>query len=542
MIALNGIEKIFVSIPQTASATNRVSFYDENENFIEGNSNNGVITIPNNASFFRATGHVDDNNEVFFISLYDNLLLERVDDIERTKENKETILFHTAILNSQDVLSFATIPLESFELYQDGCYINNNGDIVPIESYKVVRHKIDYDIRLINVKYPISGNIPTYIGVVELKTGAYIALDGYKYDFGTNNRFGTPINGEPKYIYLNIDKTGNATSPEYVQFLLSQPQKFLLDSILCPVSTRNCVAINKYVTGAGQLEDLANCAVYKIYLDTQNYNYRIDNNPGVIGAYFDGTGNYVGGITSSNTNINHIPFGAKYALVNYQYNTNVYAIPKTIKNKNYCSVIGEKIDFNNKSIVFFGDSIMAGVGASEVSKRWVNIFSQKLIDNNGLSSFRNLGSSGATFVSGQVGRAQIEALIQSATISEDIIIIAAGTNDYGVNIPIGKSDDLVDTTFYGALNSLTDYLSQNYPSKKIIFVLPVGRFLAEGDNDMDSYREVIFASAIKNGFMVIDGSDFGLPCNTDVMPDGLHPNDIGHRLYANKMYDILVNP
>ena len=90
------------------------------------------------------------------------------------------------------------------------------------------------------------------------------------------------------------------------------------------------------------------------------------------------------------------------------------------------------------------------------------------------------------------------------------------------------------------LNSLTNYLSQNYQSKKIIFVLPVGRFLARGVNDMDSYQEIIFASAIKNGFMVIDGSDFGLPCNPNVMPDGLHPNDIGHRLYANKMYDILV--
>ena len=117
----------------------------------------------------------------------------------------------------------------------------------------------------------------------------------------------------------------------------------------------------------------------------------------------------------------------------FRYDTNVYAIPRTIKNKNYCSVIGETLDFNGKSIAFFGDSITAGVGASEISKRWVNVFAEKLIAEKGLVSFRNLGSSGAVYVSGQTeaGRAQIETIIRSSEISEDYIIIAAGTNDYG---------------------------------------------------------------------------------------------------------------
>ena len=49
----------------------------------------------------------------------------------------------------------------------------------------------------------------------------------------------------------------------------------------------------------------------------------------------------------------------------------------------------------------------------------------------------------------------------------DIIFVFGGINDFGVNLPLGKIDDLKEDTFYGALNLLISNLSTTYPEAYI---------------------------------------------------------------------------
>lgn len=128
----------------------------------------------------------------------------------------------------------------------------------------------------------------------------------------------------------------------------------------------------------------------------------------------------------------------------------------------------------------------------------------------------------------------------------DIFVIAGGTNDWGNPVELGTEKDREDISFYGGLSVLFERVKALNPKAKIFAVLPIrrkgewekpnkiGRFLSE-------YRVAILRRAIEYGITVIDGQL--VPINPDdeqdrekYMLDGLHPNNEGHRLYAEVLY------
>ena len=62
-----------------------------------------------------------------------------------------------------------------------------------------------------------------------------------------------------------------------------------------------------------------------------------------------------------------------------------------------------------------------------------------------------------------------------ATIPADaeLVTIMGGTNDWGNSHPIGTIDSADDTTFCGAINHIIDYLAENRPRARVVFITPI---------------------------------------------------------------------
>ena len=122
----------------------------------------------------------------------------------------------------------------------------------------------------------------------------------------------------------------------------------------------------------------------------------------------------------------------------------------------------------------------------------------------------------------------------------DIITVFCGTNDYGSQVNIGSITDIDNTKFYGALNTLALGLIEKYPGKKIAFITPIQRKYDTNGTPLSNYVNAIKAIGTKYGIPVLDlYSSCGLYPKSDTINntyfkdgDGLHPNALGHQIFA----------
>ena len=114
----------------------------------------------------------------------------------------------------------------------------------------------------------------------------------------------------------------------------------------------------------------------------------------------------------------------------------------------------------------------------------------------------------------------------------DMLIISAGTNDFGINIPVGTESDFGDVSFSGAVELVFKTIYKTRPQTKVVIVTPYGR--AQELNDvgasLDEYRKILADKANKYGFTVVNGKE--IPLKSQMLFDGLHPDDEGHKLIA----------
>ncbi|WP_338465077.1 SGNH/GDSL hydrolase family protein [Shouchella rhizosphaerae] len=134
----------------------------------------------------------------------------------------------------------------------------------------------------------------------------------------------------------------------------------------------------------------------------------------------------------------------------------------------------------------------------------------------------------------------------------DLITVFGGTNDFGHGTaPLGELGDTDPSTFYGACYHLMDGLIKKYPTATIGFIAPLQRNL-NGDEakEIRGYKLIQFVDAIKEtaeifSIPVLDLNRAGsLYPDVDLvreslMPDGLHPNDLGHGKLAQKIKPFL---
>ena len=198
-----------------------------------------------------------------------------------------------------------------------------------------------------------------------------------------------------------------------------------------------------------------------------------------------------------------------------------------------------------------GDSITAGVGATSGQLYW-----NKLKTKLDLASVTGMGVGGSCLsVTSNYGTQNSPISQRWNTIpSSDLIVIFAGTNDYGHDTPMGTINDATDISFYGALNVIISGLMSTYPSKRIVFMTPLHRYNFGGltydyspngaGNTLKDYVDAIKAACERYGIPVIDTfSISGLNpvianIETNYMPDGLHPNDNGHTLIADRTFSL----
>lgn len=142
----------------------------------------------------------------------------------------------------------------------------------------------------------------------------------------------------------------------------------------------------------------------------------------------------------------------------------------------------------------------------------------------------------------------------STTNPPDIITIAAGTNDLTTeNISqLGVMSDRTTATFYGALHVLLSGLRSRFVDARIGYIAPIPREtrFIEGDATnkiwlkYKAIKEVCayYGIPVWNGYVEFGANPLDSAAwKTKYMPDGLHPNDLGHIWYANRLEDFILS-
>lgn len=210
-------------------------------------------------------------------------------------------------------------------------------------------------------------------------------------------------------------------------------------------------------------------------------------------------------------------------------------------------------------INFLGDSITEGAGASKLENNYVNKVGVMLN-----AEVRNYGIGGTRF-------ARQTKLSESAVFDydfqmrmelmakmdgdADFVFVFGGTNDYGHgDAEIGEKLDHTPYTFCGALNNVITFLINKYGKEKICFLLPMPRYSQEnlfGEGKklkaslpLSGYVQIIKERLDFYGinyinlferFMPIPQSNFG----DEYTVDGLHPNDLGHQMIAERIFNFI---
>ncbi len=211
--------------------------------------------------------------------------------------------------------------------------------------------------------------------------------------------------------------------------------------------------------------------------------------------------------------------------------------------------------WHGKKVAFVGDSITYGVNTSNG-----NIYYQLLNDDIGFSNVYADGIAGSCYsVSSNYGDSitPISQRWQNIPIDRDLIIIFAGTNDFGHNTPLGTIADTTDISFYGALSVVINGILQANPSGRLVLLTPLHRYgFTSGAYPNDTDENGVgctlkdYVNAMKDiaemyGVPIIDL--FSTSCmnprisaiKTNYVTDGLHPNAAGHHLLAARIEPLL---
>lgn len=210
------------------------------------------------------------------------------------------------------------------------------------------------------------------------------------------------------------------------------------------------------------------------------------------------------------------------------------------------------MNLQGKKINFLGDSITEGCGVENQDNRFDNRIAAQygaLVRNYGIGGTRiarqTTPSSDALWDKDFLSR------VPEMDPDADIVVVFGGTNDYGHgDAPLGAPDSRDVFTFCGALNLLCEALMEKYPAAAIVVCTPLHRlfeasvrndFGVRNQTDLAGYCELIRQRAAYYSLPVLDlYSQSGLQPAIETlhqlyMPDGLHPNDVGHERLAQKM-------
>lgn len=208
-------------------------------------------------------------------------------------------------------------------------------------------------------------------------------------------------------------------------------------------------------------------------------------------------------------------------------------------------------------INFLGDSITQGVGVSSEDA----LFHAVLKRETGLKEARNYGISATRFAlqKGTPERPKDDFVDVNSFCERfdkmdddaDVVVVFGGTNDYGHgDASLGGFTDRTPDTFYGACHCLFSGLIRKYLGKPIVIMTPlhrVGELKNTGTQKswacgtfkeyVDAIREVAeyYSLPVLDLYATSGLQPEVKEIQEAYIPDGLHPNDEGHKIIARKL-------
>ena len=204
-------------------------------------------------------------------------------------------------------------------------------------------------------------------------------------------------------------------------------------------------------------------------------------------------------------------------------------------------------------INFLGDSITEGHGCSSEDKRFTDLIASQ---HGAITLCYGIGG---TRLARQTKPSEwprhdldFPSRVAEMDPDADLIVVFGGTNDFGHgDAPFGDFADRTAETFCGALHELYTSLLEKYPTAAIMVITPLHRATENIPNMhgkvLKDYVDMIRQGAEYYSLPVLDlyatyGVQPAVPVMKDTyMPDGLHPNDAGHVILANKIVKFIQN-
>lgn len=207
--------------------------------------------------------------------------------------------------------------------------------------------------------------------------------------------------------------------------------------------------------------------------------------------------------------------------------------------------------FDNKVILFTGDSICYGANWRPTVEDYSNTGWRKIIQENYPKSITYGYGVGGTTISKRSGRTDSILERMTKMFSEhpeaDYIIIEGGVNDaYNITdcpigtISTGYTAELNENTFAGALESIFKYAQINWIGKKIGYIVTFKVPSAMGQFKFNEYMDIAKQICEKWSVPYCDlynGSNLNYYIQevSDAYGGGLHPNEAGYRIITNKI-------
>lgn len=204
-------------------------------------------------------------------------------------------------------------------------------------------------------------------------------------------------------------------------------------------------------------------------------------------------------------------------------------------------------------IIFLGDSITAGSCASSLEKNYVSQVGQMLgceVVNCGIGGTRIARQTKNSTYHEQDIDFNMRTILLDKTA--DKVFVFGGTNDYGHgDAKFGDKGDTDVYTFHGAVNTLYSTLIGMYGKENVIVILPMKRSDMYGMvNSVTGKRLIDYVEVIKYyvnlyGLKYLDFYNNCLPeppeGESEFFADGLHPNDKGYKVLAEKICEFIKN-
>jgi acyl-CoA thioesterase I len=189
-----------------------------------------------------------------------------------------------------------------------------------------------------------------------------------------------------------------------------------------------------------------------------------------------------------------------------------------------CFLTATSVAAQNKTILFFGDSITAGYGL-DPDDAFPAVIQQK-VDSLGLS-YRviNAGLSGETSAG---GLRRVDWVLQQHV---DVFVLELGGNDglRGIDPASTKEN----------LQGIIDKVNQTYPDVTIVLTgmeAPPNM----GQNYTDRFRSIYDELADENGLLYLPFILEGVAGDPELnLPDGIHPTEEGHKILARNVWKVL---